>query len=192
MQLRHDDFGSRHTFGRVDFGRNTAAIVGHGAGSVGVQRHRHERCVAGQRLVDCVVDDLIDHVMEARAVIGIADIHAGPLADGIQPFENLDGIGVVVGLDAVRKSRRIVHEILSVRSTACRTRNGHESRAGICLRYRRSGPFFQGLQGILAGEEASAERLWLTVRRASPASCAARRPYSRTWPANARFLAGPT
>ena len=115
MQLRHDDFGSRHTFGRVDFGRNAAAVVGHGAGSVGVQRHRYERRMAGERLVDGVVDDLVDHVVQARTVVGVADVHAGPLSDRIQALENLDGIGVVFDLGAVRKSRRIVHEVLSVR-----------------------------------------------------------------------------
>ena len=54
--------------------------------------------MAGQRLVDGVVDDLIDHVVQARAVIGVADIHARPLADGIQAFENLDGIGAIGGV----------------------------------------------------------------------------------------------
>jgi hypothetical protein len=51
--------------------------------------------VAGQRLVDGVVDHLIDHVVQARAVIGVADIHAGALAHGVQAFENLDGIRAV-------------------------------------------------------------------------------------------------
>ena len=65
--------------------------------AVGVQRHRHLVGVAGQRLVDRVVDDLVDHVVQARAVVGVADIHARPLADGIQPLQNLDGIGAVFG-----------------------------------------------------------------------------------------------
>jgi hypothetical protein len=51
--------------------------------------------MAGQRLVDAVVDDLVDHVVQARAVVGVADIHAGPLAHGLQPLENLDGIGAI-------------------------------------------------------------------------------------------------
>ena len=45
---------------------------------------------AGKRLVDGVVDHLIDHVMEARAVVGVADIHARPLAHGIEAFQHLD------------------------------------------------------------------------------------------------------
>jgi hypothetical protein len=35
--------------------------------------------------------------MKARAVIGIADIHARALADGIQAFENFDRIGTIGG-----------------------------------------------------------------------------------------------
>jgi hypothetical protein len=63
--------------------------------AIGVDLHRHGGGMAGQRLVDAVVDDLIDHVVQARAVVGVADIHAGALAHGIQALENLDGIGAV-------------------------------------------------------------------------------------------------
>ena len=53
--------------------------------------------VAGQRLVDGVVDDLVDHVMQAGAVIGVADIHARPLAHGIEALEDLDRFRAVIG-----------------------------------------------------------------------------------------------
>ena len=46
--------------------------------------------MTGQRLVDRVVDDLVDHVMQAGAVIGVADIHAGTLADRVEAFQNPD------------------------------------------------------------------------------------------------------
>jgi hypothetical protein len=42
--------------------------------------------VAGERFVDRVVDDFVDHMMQARAVIGVADIHAGTLANGVEPL----------------------------------------------------------------------------------------------------------
>ena len=29
-------------------------------------------------------DDLEDHVVETRAVVGVADIHSGPLADRVE------------------------------------------------------------------------------------------------------------
>ena len=42
--------------------------------------------VAGQGLVDGVVDDLVDEVVQA-ARAGRADVHAGPLADRLQALE---------------------------------------------------------------------------------------------------------
>ena len=47
------------------------------------------RAVAGQGLVDGVVDDLVDQVVQA-ARVGVADVHAGPLAHGFQALEDLD------------------------------------------------------------------------------------------------------
>src|SRR5699024_12287636 len=44
------------------------------------------RSVAGQGLVDGVVHDLVDQVVQAT-LAGGADIHARPLADRLQPFE---------------------------------------------------------------------------------------------------------
>jgi hypothetical protein len=43
-----------------------------------------------QRFVDRVVDDFVDHVMQARAVVGIADIHARALADGVESLQDPD------------------------------------------------------------------------------------------------------
>jgi hypothetical protein len=38
-------------------------------------------------------------VVQARAVVGVADVHAGPLADGLEALQDLDFGGVVgVGL----------------------------------------------------------------------------------------------
>ena len=95
MQLGHDDFGGGDAFAFVDAGGNAAAIVAHGAGAVGIQRHVDAVGIAGQRLVDGIVDDFVDHVMQARAVIGVADIHARPLAHGIEALQHLDAVGVI-------------------------------------------------------------------------------------------------
>ena len=51
--------------------------------------------MARQGLVDGIVHDFIDHVMQARAVIGVADIHAGALAHGIQALQHLDAAGAI-------------------------------------------------------------------------------------------------
>ena len=102
MKLRHDDFGRRDAL-VMHIGRNAAAVVDDRHRTVGVQRHRHQVGMAGQRLVDGVVHHLVDHVVQARAVVGVADIHARPLADGIQALQNLDGIGAVFGLGSPGK-----------------------------------------------------------------------------------------
>ncbi len=77
--------------------RNPAPVVGDSDRTVGIERHRDARSVAGQRLVDGVINDFIDHVMEAGAIVGIADIHAWAFAHGIEAAQHLDRIGAVVG-----------------------------------------------------------------------------------------------
>ena len=51
--------------------------------------------VPGQRFVDRVVDDLEDHMVQARAIGRISDVHAGALAHGLQALEHLDGVGAI-------------------------------------------------------------------------------------------------
>ena len=97
MELGHDDLGGGYAFALVDVGRNAAAVVADGAGTVGIEANEDFLGVAGERLVDGVIDDLVDHVMQAGAVIGVADIHARPLAHGIEPLEHLDRFRVVIG-----------------------------------------------------------------------------------------------
>jgi hypothetical protein len=79
----------------MNAGRDTTAVVRDRAGAVGVERHRNLGGVPGQRLVDCVVDDLVDHVVQARPIVGVADVHAGPLAYGIKAFQNLDRLRTI-------------------------------------------------------------------------------------------------
>src|SRR5262249_32531165 len=55
----------------------------------------HFRAEAGERLVDGIVDDLENHVMQAGAVVGVADVHPGPLAHRFEPLQHLDAAGVV-------------------------------------------------------------------------------------------------
>ena len=90
VQLGHDDLGGGNALALVDVDRDAATVVAHGDGAVGVEHDLDRGGVAGQRLVDGVVDDLVDHVMQAGAVIGVADIHAGPLAHGIEALQNPD------------------------------------------------------------------------------------------------------
>ena len=46
--------------------------------------------IARQRLVHGVVDGLVHHAVQAGAVVGIADVHAGPLAHGIEAAQDRD------------------------------------------------------------------------------------------------------
>ena len=95
MELRHDDFGGRYTLALVDFDRNAATIVHDSDGAVGIETHIHGVAMAREGLIDGVIDNLIDHVMKARTVIGVADIHAWALSHGIEALQNLDCIGTI-------------------------------------------------------------------------------------------------
>ena len=80
---------------RLHVDRDAAAVVDDGDRAVGVDGDLDAVAVAGQRLVDGVVDDLVDQVVQAVDV-GVADVHARPLADRLQALEDLDvGAGVV-------------------------------------------------------------------------------------------------
>jgi hypothetical protein len=45
--------------------------------------------VVGEGFVDRVVDDLVEHAVQA-VDIGVADVHAWRLADSVQSFEHLN------------------------------------------------------------------------------------------------------
>jgi hypothetical protein len=102
VEHAHDDLGGG-ALGLVlvvhlDADRDAAAVVGDGDGVVGVDGDDDVVAVAGEGFVDGVIDHFEHHVVQAGAVGGVADVHAGTLAHGLQPFELLDaGFVVVVG-----------------------------------------------------------------------------------------------
>ena len=61
--------------------------------------------MTGQGFVDGVVDHLVDHVMQARAVVGVADVHAGALADRVQPLQHADRFRTVFALTMFVQNR---------------------------------------------------------------------------------------
>ena len=91
VQHRQHDFGGRLA-ARVQVDRNAAAVVDDGDRAVDVHRDVDLVAEAGQRLVDRVVDDFVDEMMQPGRP-GRADVHRGPLADGLEAFENLDLVG---------------------------------------------------------------------------------------------------
>ncbi len=109
VELGHDDLGRRDAFAFVDVGGDAAAVVAHGAGAVRIEDDGHLPGMASQRLVDGIVDHLVHHVVEAGAVVGVADIHARPLADGVEALEDLDRIRVVAGFEGRRLTGRFGH-----------------------------------------------------------------------------------
>ena len=101
VQHRQHDFGGRLAAG-VLADRNAAAVVDDGHRAVDVDRDVDLIAEAGQRLVDRVVDDLVDEVMQPGGTRR-ADVHRRPLANGLEAFEDLDLVRAVV---AARRHRR--------------------------------------------------------------------------------------
>ena len=94
MQVRHDHLRGGDTL-LVDVDRNSPAVVAHRDTLVGMDAHRDGIGVACEGLVNSVVDNLVDHVMQARSVIGVPDVHPRTLSHGFQALENLNGIGLI-------------------------------------------------------------------------------------------------
>ena len=95
MELRHHQLGGGALLGGMLADRNAAAVVLDRHRAVEVNGDVHAVAIARERLVDRVVDDLVDHVVKPRAVIGVADVHPGPFANGVQALQYLDALFVV-------------------------------------------------------------------------------------------------
>jgi hypothetical protein len=80
----------------VDVDGDAAPVVGDGHRVVDVDRHRDPVGMPSQRFVDGVVDDFVDHVMQAGDVVRVPDVHAGALAHRIQSLEDFDVFCCVV------------------------------------------------------------------------------------------------
>jgi hypothetical protein len=60
----------------MDVGWDAATIIGDCYGLVGVDGHDNAVAMTRQRFVDRVVHHLENHVVKARSVIGVTDVHA--------------------------------------------------------------------------------------------------------------------
>ena len=99
--------------------------------AVRIERHRDLGGVPGQRLVDRIVDDLVDHVVQARAVIGVADVHARALAHRIEALEDLDRLRAVIG-------RYMAGRFSHWRDLQNSSENESETASGVTRKRRRS------------------------------------------------------
>jgi len=109
VKLGHHDLSGRNPLFGMNINGNAAAIVDDSARSVSIQNDMNFRRKAGQRLVDGVVDHLIDHVVEAGAIVRIADVHARAFADGVQATQNLNVFRAVVFGAVLFPGRLSVH-----------------------------------------------------------------------------------
>src|SRR5690606_17656764 len=94
VQPRHDQLDAGQPGLRLQVDGDAAAVVAHLEGTVGAERHTDVGAVAGEGLVDAVVDDLPQAVGEAPAVGG-PDVHPGSLADGLQALQHREVAGGV-------------------------------------------------------------------------------------------------
>ena len=82
------------TSDRVLVDGGASAVVNHPDSAIREKGDGDLCRVAGQRLVDGVVDHLV-HEMLLAAFTGRADVHAWPLANSVEAFKNGDRAGVV-------------------------------------------------------------------------------------------------
>src|ERR1700687_2015098 len=107
MEVRHDDLERLARVFLVHPDRDAAAVVLDGDRVVGVDRDRDLVAVTDLRFVDRVVDELEDHVVEAGEIIGVAEVHARPLANGLEALQELDRIGGVGRAHRTPTARKI-------------------------------------------------------------------------------------
>ncbi|CAI8198419.1 MAG: Uncharacterised protein [Alphaproteobacteria bacterium] len=115
VQLRHNHLRGGNAFFRVHFGRNATAIIRHRHRAIGIEAHRNLIAMTGQSLINGIIDHLIDHMVQAGAVIRIANIHARALAHRFQPFQDLNGRSTIIAVLRVARLiifRCIAHVIL--------------------------------------------------------------------------------
>src|SRR6266540_1664952 len=94
---RQDELDAGHAVLGMDVHRDSASVVRDGHGSIRVEGDLDVLAEPRHRLVDRVVDDLVDEVMEA-ARVDAPDVHRGAFSDRLQALKNLDLPGVVGGL----------------------------------------------------------------------------------------------
>ena len=88
------DFERRALLRRMHIDRDSTAVVFDRNPIVAQNYDVDLRAVPGQRLVDRVVDDLVDEMMQSP-LGGVADVHSGAFTNRFESLENLDGLGAI-------------------------------------------------------------------------------------------------
>src|SRR5207237_2827343 len=94
VKLGHHDLQGWLALVLHDVDRDTTAVVGDRGGTVLVERYLDPSTEPGERLIDRVVNELIDEVMETP-VIGGPDVNSGTESDWSHTLKDLDGLGVI-------------------------------------------------------------------------------------------------
>jgi hypothetical protein len=100
VEDRQRNFGGRLA-AFVHVGRDAAAVVDDADRIIEVDRDVDFGTEAGERLVDGVIDDLVNQVVQSGRPRG-ADVHRRTLADRFKPFEDLDAFRAVFAADVCR------------------------------------------------------------------------------------------
>ena len=95
MQPRQHYFGSADTFLSMDIHGDAAAIINDGNAAITIQRDGNGRGETRLRFIHRIINNLKGHVMQARAIISVANIHARPFAHRFQPAQDGDGSAVI-------------------------------------------------------------------------------------------------
>ena len=90
VQLGHDDLCRRDTLCRVRINRHATAVIRDLGRPVSVQNDRGFCRVTGKRLVNRVVDGLVNHVVKTRTIVRVTNVHARAFPNGLKPFQDLD------------------------------------------------------------------------------------------------------
>ena len=98
MQLRHDDFSCRDALFLVHAHRDAAAIVFDGNRAVRIKLYQNQITMTGQSFINGIVRHFEHHMVQARSVIGVTDIHSRAFAHCIQAFKDLDRICAIFAL----------------------------------------------------------------------------------------------
>ena len=96
MQIGEHEFHGRDLELRMHVDRNSPSVVGNTDGPVNMDRDLDVLAMAGQVLVDRVVQNLKNTVMQPT-LIRIPDVHPRPLPDRLQPLQLIDFGSVVLG-----------------------------------------------------------------------------------------------
>ena len=97
VEAGHDHLHRGQVFPGVQVHGNAPAVVFHGDAVIRMDGDLDVVAMPAHGLVDGVVHHLVDQVVEAFGA-GIADVHGRPFPHGLQALEDLDLVGVVLGV----------------------------------------------------------------------------------------------